>query len=43
MRALWAMLGNFIFDWKLEKEMATESSILVWEIQGERSLVGYSP
>ena len=27
----------------LEKEMATHSSILVWEIQGQRSLVGYRP
>ena len=31
--------------WKdpLEKEMATHSSILAWEIQGQRSLAGYSP
>ena len=27
----------------LEKEMATHSSILDWEIQEQRSLVGYSP
>ena len=27
----------------LEKEMATHSSILAWEIPGQRSLVGYSP
>ena len=27
----------------LEKEMATHSSILTWEIHGQRSLVGYSP
>ena len=27
----------------LEKEMATHSSILAWEIHGRRSLVGYSP
>ena len=27
----------------LEKEMATHSSILAWEIHGQRSLVGYSP
>ena len=27
----------------LEKEMATLSSILAWEIHGQRSLVGYSP
>ena len=31
--------------WKdpLEKEMATHSSILAWEIPGQRSLAGYSP
>ena len=27
----------------LEKEMATHSSILAWEIHGRRSLVAYSP
>ena len=27
----------------LEKEMATYSSILAWEIRGQRSLLGYSP
>ena len=27
----------------LEKEMATHSSILAWESQRQRSLVGYSP
>ena len=27
----------------LEKEMATHSSILAWEIPGQRSLVGYPP
>ena len=27
----------------LEKEMATNSSILAWESQGQKSLVGYSP
>ena len=27
----------------LEKEMATHSSILAWEIHGQRSLVAYSP
>ena len=27
----------------LEKEIATHSSILVWESHGQRSLVGYSP
>ena len=32
-------------DWEdsLEKEMATHSSILVWKIHGQRSLVGYGP
>ena len=27
----------------LEKEMATYSSSLAWEIYGQRSLAGYSP
>ena len=27
----------------LEKGMATYSSILAWEVHGQRSLVGYSP
>ena len=27
----------------VEKEMATHSSILAWEIHGQRSLVGYCP
>ena len=27
----------------LEEEMATPSSILAWEIHGQRSLTGYSP
>ena len=27
----------------LEKEMATHSSILAWEILGQRTLAGYSP
>ena len=27
----------------LEEEMATHSSILAWRIQGQRSLLGYSP
>ena len=27
----------------LDKEMATNSSILAWEMHGQRSLVGYSP
>ena len=30
-------------EYSLEKEMATHSSILAWEIHGQRSLVGYSP
>ena len=31
--------------WKdpLEKEMATHSSVLSWEIHGQRSLVGHRP
>ena len=27
----------------LEKKMATHADILVWEIHGQKSLVGYSP
>ena len=27
----------------LEKEMATDSTVLIWESHGQRSLVGYSP
>ena len=27
----------------LEKEMATHSSIIAWELYGQRSLAGYSP
>ena len=27
----------------LEKEIATHSSILAWEITGQRGLAGYSP
>ena len=27
----------------LEEEMATHSSVLAWEFQGQRSLAGYSP
>ena len=27
----------------LEESMATHSSILAWEIRGQRSLAGYSP
>ena len=32
-------------DWEdpLEKGIATYSSILVWRIHGQKSLVGYSP
>ena len=32
-------------DWEdtLEEEMATHSSILAWEIHGQRSLTGYNP
>ena len=37
--------AGLILSWKdaLEKEMATCSSILVWETPWQRSLVGYSP
>ena len=27
----------------LEKEMAPHSSVLAWQFQGQRSLVGYAP
>ena len=30
-------------EYPLEKEMATHSSILAWEIPGQRSLADYSP
>ena len=30
-------------EYPLENEMANCSSILAWEIHGQRSLVGYSP
>ena len=32
-----------VWEDSLEKEMATHSSILVWRIQGQRSLVDSSP
>ena len=34
-----------LLDWEdpLEQGMATHSSILAWELHGQRSLVGYSP
>ena len=28
---------------RLEKEIATHSSVLAWKIHGQRSLAGYSP
>ena len=31
------------WEHSLEEEMATHSSILAWEIHGQRRLVGYSP
>ena len=31
------------WDDPLEKEMATHSILLAWEIPGQRSLAGYSP
>ena len=39
-REVGLMLG---WEDPLEREMATHSSILTWEIPGQRSLVGYSP
>ena len=36
---VWSLRGED----PLEKEMTTHSSILAWEIPGERSLAGYSP
>ena len=40
MQEMWAQsLG---WEDLLGKEMATHSSILAWEIHGQRSLVGYS-
>ena len=38
------MLVQFL-GWEdpLEKEMPTHSTILAWEIHGQRSLVSYSP
>ena len=38
-----AMQATLIQEDPLEKEMATHSSILAWEIHGQRSLAGYSP
>ena len=40
MRDMW--VGSLVREDPLEKEMATYSSIL-WEINGQRSLAGYSP
>ena len=34
---------SLIWEDPLEKEMATNFSILAWEIHGQRSLAGYSP
>ena len=46
MKNLPAMQENWVLSLgqgdPLEKEMATHSSILAWEIHGQRSLVGYS-
>ena len=41
----WTGMGEFNSDdhYILEKEMATQSSILAWKIPGWRSMVGYSP
>ena len=38
-----SQVGSLGQEDPLEKGMATHSSILAWEIQGQRSLVGYSP
>ena len=41
MQELWVLsLG---WEDPLEEEMVTHSSILAWEIHGQRSLAGYSP
>ena len=40
MQAMW--VGSLGREDPLEEEMATCSSILAWEIHGQRSLVGYS-
>ena len=41
------MQETWVWSWgqedPLEKEMATDSSILTWKIHGQRSLLGYSP
>ena len=42
MQETWIGLGLGQED-PLEKEMASHSSILAWEIHGQRSLAGYSP
>ena len=31
------------WEYPLEKELASHSSILAWKTHGQRSLVGYSP
>ena len=36
-------VGFLVGEDPLEKGMANYSSILAWEIHGERSLAGYSP
>ena len=38
-----AQIQSLGWDDGLEKEMATHSRILAWEIHGQRSLAGYSP
>ena len=35
-------IRSLSWEYPLEKETATHSSILAWEFHGERSLVGYS-
>ena len=41
MQEMW--VPSLVQEDPLEKEMATHSSLLSWEIPGQRSLGGYSP
>ena len=43
--AMWEIQVREDLGWKdpLEEEMATHSSILAWEIHGQRNPAGYSP
>ena len=40
---LQTQLQSLGWEYPLEEGMATQYSILAWEIRGQRSLVGYSP